>query len=230
MMKKYCFNMIEIILAISIIAIGTSSVMALFISGIKTGNDTVASNSVPDMSESILSFIRAKVDECRGAEGWKDTELAKVAPSSVSGTWDIDSYLGESTDGEVVKTDDNGRFLYRQLMVSEFNSSGMPTKYIPTFSALATVKRVAIDANRFNDIVLSNPDNVKGAESDKKASSKDAGGQSGADLMKKFRLAVQVTIQYPADAPKDSKVYIMEFFNDKYDRFAMEGENAAPTP
>ena len=225
MMKKYCFNMIEIILAISIIAIGISSVMALFISGIKTGNDTVISSNMPDMTESMLSFIRGKIADCRSANGWDTGKLAKVAPDTApAGAGDLGAYIAESGDGTAIKGDDNGRFLYRQLSVSEYDASGKPSKYLPTFSALATVKRIK-DADRFKDFVLSNPDDIKGAEFDKKSELKDSKGKSGVDLLDKFRVVAQVTISYPADAPKESKTYIIECFNDKYDRFTREGES-----
>ena len=230
MMKKHNFNMIEIILAISIIAIGISSVMALFVSGIRTGNSTVVSSNLPDVTESMLSFIRTKVDECRGKNGWDESKLGKVAPTSlVEGAGDFASVLGESTDGAVIKGDDKGYFLYRQLTVTEVDGSGKPSKFVPTFSAIASVKRIK-GSNRFSkDIILSDPQDPKAAEFSKN-SLKDADGESGDALMDKFRIVAQITISYPADVPADqreTKTWVMEFFNDKYDRFSSEGENAA---
>lgn len=230
MMKRYNFNMIEIILAISIIAIGISSVMALFVSGIRTGNDTVMSSNLPDMSESMLSFIRTKIDDCRGKNGWDETKLAKIAPTSaVEGAGEFSSLLSESSDGAVVKGDDKGCFLYRQLAVTQVDGSGKPSKYIPTFSAIATVKRIK-SSNRFaKDIILSDPQDPKAAEISKN-DFKDADDGSGDAMMDKFRIVTQITLSYPADAPeaqRETKTWVMEFFNDKYDRFAVGGEDAA---
>lgn len=230
MMKKYCFNMIEIILAISIIAIGLSSVMALFVSGIKVGNDTVASSNIPDVSESLLNHIRAKVDECRKEDGWDAVKLGKIVSGTGSANWS--DKFAESSDGRVIIGDDNGRFLYRQLSVSKLDESGKPSMYTPTFTAVASVRELK-ETGRFNNIVLSDPAAPQ-AVFGQTAQLKDADGKSGNDLLDRFRVVLQVTISYPADAPADAqtaKVYIMECFNDKYDRFAEEGEeqtNAAP--
>ena len=230
MMKKYYFNMIEIILAISIIAIGISSVMALFVSGIRTGTETVSSSNMPDVSESMLNFIRAKIESCRTPSGWDADKLGKIAPTgTVAGAGDFASLLGESSDGAVVKGDDKGCFLYRQLAVTAFDGSGKPSSYVPNFAAVASVKRI-VDNGRFNDIHLSDPTEPKNVTFAKMSELKDIDGNSGTTLMDKFRLVVQVTISYPADAPADSrnsKTYVMEFFNDQYDRFTGEKQDAS---
>ena len=223
MMKKYCFNMIEIILAISIIAIGISSVMALFTAGIKTGNATVASSNMPDVSESLLNHIRQEVEDCRTKDGWKSDELAKVAPTSaVEGAGDFAADLVEGSNTDIIKGDNKGCFLYRQLTVSQFDNTGKPSAYVPAFSAVATVKRIE---NSLNDIYLSNPLDPSGASFTETL--KDDDGETGKEMVDKFRVVLQVTISYPADLPADqreSKVHIMEVFNDKYNRFVREGE------
>ncbi|MBE6384655.1 MAG: hypothetical protein E7048_03210 [Lentisphaerae bacterium] len=223
MMKKYCFNMIEIILAISIIAIGISSVMALFTAGIKTGNATVASSNMPDVSESLLNHIRQKVEDCRTKNGWKSDELAKVAPTSaVEGAGDFAADLVEGSNTDIIKGDNKGCFLYRQLTVSQFDNTGKPSAYVPAFSAVATVKRIE---NSLNDIYLSNPLDPSGASFTETL--KDDDNTTGKDMVDNFRVVLQVTISYPADLPADqreSKVHIMEVFNDKYNRFVREEE------
>lgn len=225
MMKKYCFNMIEIILAISIIAIGISSVMALFTAGIKTGNATVASSNMPDVSESLLNHIRQKVEDCRTKNGWKSDELAKVAPTSaVEGAGDFAADLVEGSNTDIIKGDNKGCFLYRQLTVSQFDNTGKPSAYVPAFSAVATVKRIE---NSLGDICLSDPLDPSALSFAKTAELKDDDGETGKDMVDKFRVVLQVTISYPADLPADqreSKVHIMEVFNDKYNRFVREEE------
>ena len=224
MMKKYCFNMIEIILAISIIAIGLSSVMALFSSGIKVGNDTVASSTMPDASESLLSYIRAEVDKCRSENGWKDDDLNKIAPAGDAAAQDWSGDLIEGDKKEVIIGNGAGRFLYRQLSVASIDSSGKAKTYTPVFTAEAVVKRLK-NTDRFKDIVLSDP--MKPAELFTKTSDlKDAEGKSVDALLDKFRVVLQVTVSYPAGVPAEaqtSKIFFMECFNDKYDRFAQEG-------
>ena len=231
MMKKYCFNMIEIILAVSVIAIGLSSVMGLFSAGLKVGNDTVAGSNMSDVSESLLSYIRAEIDKCRSENGWNGGELDKIATSNEEQAHDWSDYLIESNKKDVIVGNSKGRYLYRQLSVTETDTSGNPTTYTPVFPAEAVVKRLK-NTNRFNDIVLSDPADPT-QKFDLTANLKDAEKASGVTLLDKFRVVLQVTVSYPVGVPagaQTSKIFFMECFNDKYDRFAEEGVEGNGTP
>lgn len=225
MMKTHCFNLIEIILAIAIITIGVSSVLGLFAAGLKTGNATIMSGNLPDATESLLNYVRSRVDCCRGNNGWT-SELAKIYATG-NDEPDFSSYLGENTGAEpIVKVDSNGNgfYLFRQLSVSKVDPSGKPTHYVPSFSAIAKVEKINISQMK---VILTNP--FTGAEypNDESTALVDADAAQGENLLNKFRLALKVTISYPANLPKEQreeKVYVLEFFNDKYDRFSVEGE------
>lgn len=63
-MKKirYSFNMVEIMLAIVIIAVGMSSVFVLFPTGLNAHKTAVAENSIADLAEYIVSAVRADIE------------------------------------------------------------------------------------------------------------------------------------------------------------------------
>ena len=64
---KHGFNLIEITLAIAIIAFGMSSILVLFPTGLQTTTDAVANSVVPDTADYVLSYLQALVDV-----GWRD--------------------------------------------------------------------------------------------------------------------------------------------------------------
>ena len=66
---KHGFNLIEITLAIAIIAFGMSSILVLFPTGLQTTTDAVADSVVPDTADYVLSYWQAMVDI-----GWRDED------------------------------------------------------------------------------------------------------------------------------------------------------------
>lgn len=60
-MKKQFFNLIEIALAMAIIAIGLSSLMVLFPVGLTASNAAVAANNIPDISSRLIAEIKARM-------------------------------------------------------------------------------------------------------------------------------------------------------------------------
>lgn len=67
---SYKFNMVEIALAIVVIAIGLSSILVLFPIGIKATRSAVEENVVPDIASVVVNFIRGEYlknwDNARG--------------------------------------------------------------------------------------------------------------------------------------------------------------------
>ena len=238
MMKRFYFNMIEIILAISIIAIGISSVMALFSTGIKKGREVTVGNDMNNVIESILSQVRRIALMYGEATGWHaDFEKAfskKMEKVDGKYVWekksegsDQDKSVGIDTfndSNDKLKKDSrsfifdfqNGNLLYRQLEVLACDSNGVPSEYGSGFSAVAEVRRMLDSA-----IVLTPPGSDKtlstsGSEEDLM---KDADNQ---DARKLCRQTLMVRISYPADVPmsaREVRIFRLEIFNDKYNRF-----------
>lgn len=74
---KHPFNLIEIALAIAIVAVGISSIMVLFPVGINATNDAVADNNIPDAAEFMLAYLEAGTQA-----GWKDANGEPIENNS----------------------------------------------------------------------------------------------------------------------------------------------------
>ncbi len=61
-MRKY-FNMIEVTLAIAIVALGMAGILALFPVGFQSARDSVGDNYVNDASQLFLSYIKLRAKE-----------------------------------------------------------------------------------------------------------------------------------------------------------------------
>ena len=61
--KKHRFNLVEITLAVAVIAIGMSSILVLFPVGVNSHKEAIANNNLADISEYILGILEAKVME-----------------------------------------------------------------------------------------------------------------------------------------------------------------------
>ncbi len=60
-MKKQFFNMIEIMLALGVIAIGMSSILVLFPVGLNATNSATADNSVPDAALYFAGYLETSI-------------------------------------------------------------------------------------------------------------------------------------------------------------------------
>ena len=199
-MKRFYFNMIEIILAIAILSIGISSVMVLFTSGVKANNSSTAASMLPDAVESAVSRIRfLAAHYASGASDWGDY-VNNMGTSYV--TENISAFVPLTPDEALVpntRTHAQYNFLYRQLSQDESGNQ------VVNFSAVIRVKK------RVQDGVIVNP--VNGTTvSDPSAYT--------THLNNSFRV-VDLEISYPADIPMTArkvKYFRVELFNDMYNR------------
>ena len=122
MKKIYKFNMVEIALAIAIIAIGLSAVLVLFPVGINATRSAMDENSSADVSEYVANFVRGKClshwkttyeDWRSGSNNPLTSDLTFTSPS---GLWaaskpetpenpDAPEKLNDITDYTVTTTD-----------------------------------------------------------------------------------------------------------------------------
>ena len=215
MKKRFYFNLIEILLAIGIIAVGLSSAMVLFTSGLRVNNDAARSGVLPDAAEAVLSEVRRNAVEEATAEGWgtwpsaTDFATGGVLLSSFTTTGDA--------AGKTVIVNGN-TLLYRQLKVTELYDSGtkkgQPKAWEPEFSVIAEVRNVTSAAP---SITVSNP-RTPGEELPVNLL-KDVDEQSA---LPRCRKLLEVRLSYPAELPMASRevhFFRLELFNEKYDRF-----------
>ena len=55
------FNMIEIALALVILAIGLSSVLVLFPIGLNAGKSSVADNNLANVAEQVMAYLQSEL-------------------------------------------------------------------------------------------------------------------------------------------------------------------------
>ena len=236
MIRRSSFNLIEILLAIGIIAVGLSSAMGLFTSGLRVGSDVTASSYQPNVTQSLLSHLRVYLMnygcESEAGKGWKngsgadayDKVFSKDALGTAPSLSDFDTTTAENKNAAVIASKPSagkkGVFLCRQLTVI----NDVP---VSTFSAIAEVRWInAPDDIEFADLPLSLKTSKK---TDGKVDSKDSEGTDYA--WDKCRRVFQVRLSYPAEAApeaREMRYFRIETFNDRYDRFSCGRANAKP--
>lgn len=75
---RHGFNMVEVALALAIIAIGISSILVLFPVGANANKAAIANNNLADIAEYMMSYIRAGVT----SEGIANAERSEGAPEN----------------------------------------------------------------------------------------------------------------------------------------------------
>ena len=224
-MKRHYFNMIEIILAISILAIGISSVMGLFIVSMRTGAQTVSKANEPDASESVLSYIKAEIYKNRIENGWGTVSLKTVASDGPIENDTIekvgaDKWNALEEDQMLLEGATAGYYLYRQNAAIK---NGNKIEYVPVFTAMVRIRGIAPAGIIVSDPVA--PEKEPIANDDINAL-KNSDGEKLSNTTAALRTVFEVRISYPADAaPAERTVttHIVEFFNDKYNRSSGEG-------
>lgn len=85
------FNMIEIALALVILAIGLSSVLVLFPIGLNAGKSSVAENNLADVAEQVVAFLQSELtvpahwkEDGAGATGGVDIAEFDADPSATA--------------------------------------------------------------------------------------------------------------------------------------------------
>ena len=238
MIRRSSFNLIEILLAIGIIAVGLSSAMGLFTSGLRVGNDVTASSYQPNVAQSLLSHLRIYLMnygcESEAGKGWKSGTgsdgygkfFSKDALGTAPSLSDFDTTAAENKNAAVIAAKSGsgkkGVFLCRQLTVV----NDVP---VSTFSAIAEVRW--IDAP--DDIEFAGLPSALALKTSKKTDGQvDTRDSEGTEYAwDKCRRVFQVRLSYPAEAApeaREMRYFRIETYNDRYDRFGCGRANAKP--
>lgn len=216
--------MIEIILAIAIIAIGISSVMVLFTSGLKMGRQAVQRNNSSNFSESLIAHVRTAVmmySQRSGddvSSGWGADYFDKISAKPWSDTEGVGlSDFDLSSDQPIIFSSTKKSFLYRQIAKRD----GVD---VIEFSAVAEVRLV--DSNDADIVIVSPNDGTTVVTLDKenKTAPLNSFDSDGLEAFSRARRVVEVRISYPADSAftaREKFIYRLEVFNNKYDRFVL---------
>lgn len=228
--RRSGFNMVEIMLAVIVIALGIAGTFVLFPVGLNANKDATAENSIADIAEYIAAFVQAKVmssavsNENGFAFKTKSTELSSIfytegnaeIDKKIAAEFDVDKEPDEDTlvSNSSVPLDKslyqpyNGVYVFRQL-------SGPADNPYVDFSAVA---KVYLDKSSSNsgfeeEHFYSRKDNMPKEYSVLKS-------ELGQDFIGKFLLPVVIELSWPANVPeseREKRYFRFEIFNDQYD-------------
>ena len=216
---RHNFNMVEVMLAVIVVAMGIASTFVLFPVGLNASKEAIAENQVAEISESAAMIIQAEIvskiigDAGKGYEFKVDSTQFCSRPKD-SDTGGINNALNAdeiAVEGnQIVGTElyklENGHYLYAQK-----ESSGSVV-----FAAAVKVYLDRKDANDsgFGDEYFYNADKGK----PEKYSEFDV--SKGYQNIHKFLLPVAVEVSWPVTleySEREKRVYRFEIFNSDYD-------------
>ena len=210
--KRY-FNMVEVALAMAIIAIGLSSILVLFPVGVNANKAAIANNNLADLAEYVLGYLRAHY-----AAKWTSSGSNSFAgdlstsypeagndgvPADVTSGWQA---FGSTNGGTRLYQNTGagsgakGVFLFRQMSRVEVDGE---TVEVPDFSAIVKVWR----DNTFNFSIIDMETNHDISVS----------GISG---IEKYLAGLCMEISGPAEAPyanRETRTFRFEIFNEAYE-------------
>ena len=220
---RHNFNMVEIMLAVIVIALGIAGTFVLFPVGVNANKDATAENSIADIALYTEAVIRSRVlEDSNSRTGFLQSQVsqhfAAPDPSGVDAVqaaadiYDTTNWIAaiRSSDGPKTLRRRNGVpgvYLYRQL-------SGNPSAPVVDFSAIV---RVYLDGgNTLNsNNSLDNEYFFRGRTNPERYST-----MSGNVNIFKFLLPVVMEISWPATVPyeeREKRYFRFEIFNTLYD-------------
>jgi hypothetical protein len=220
-MRKYKFNMVEIMLAIVILALGMATVFVLFPAGMDNHRNAMAENSVADIAELVISRVRAEAALAADSDGFSGAGTFPAYNDIFTGGKlnepSFDWEDGLSADGWTFRkhTSAAGFYQVRQL-------SGPVTDPYVDFTAVVAVFK---DPAFGNELFVPFKDSAGTVELKHftDLSTSDLAGDAG-NAVKTFDLddviiPLVMEISYPAnvDYSERKKMYFrFEIFNEKY--------------
>lgn len=229
MKKCYRFNMVEIALAIVVIAIGLSAILVLFPVGIKATRSAVEENVVPDIASVVVNFVRGEYlknwDTARSTFPTM-SENGKTPAGETTPTFD-EVVFGSAATGELKKSSTSGVYQYYRATndsdgntVDEFTATvqiwrpsstdltaddkeGNCPLYLPDMyvkdETLKTAPNISYDSGEGNSDLSAHP--------------KLSSGDTNTSIFEKFADSVLVEISY-GDVKKTFRV---DLYNPSYE-------------
>ena len=172
-LRKSFFNMVEIILAVGVVAIGIGSLMVLFPVGLNATNSAVADNSINNLADQFLSYLEAKI-RAEKKDDWADPaqnslvskirswprntscpnalEFPSAADAEDDAKWDkitLSGSTGSATLPFFMRKNNPG--LYKIEQRSTYHD-GSETKETVDFSTLVRIWKEPIRIDATNDV------------------------------------------------------------------------------
>ncbi len=207
-MTKHPFNMVEIALALAVIAIGMASIMVLFPAGLKAGGSARAEAYLADILETVTGQIRATMMETAKENGWNGAGNYTGNSSLMLDSWS-ETELAEKD----MLLEKSGTFLFRQ-----FRNTPDGGDYVD-LSAIIAVKRVYGTAGASISPEVLAADIAAGGNFERFKSYNVT--NEATDELNKMLAIFDVEVSWPAEAAHDNREihkYRIEIFNEKYNQ------------
>lgn len=231
---KHCFNMVEIALALAVLAIGMSSILVLFPVGINANKSAIADNNLADIGEYLMGFLRAgcaaewaKIAEnpevenpdfifsksiVKGYDELPDDGTESIDPLSSKYDDDVNNSSRITSNLYRIKNNNNSVFLYKQM-----------TGDIVDFAAVIRVWQektdfFAVNASSYSvnpplDGVASDGEYTLAGSSFIKVTIEPGGS------IERYARVLCIEISWPAQAPyeqREKRLFQQEIFNEAF--------------
>lgn len=215
--RRSLFNMIEVALAIAVVAIGLSSIMVLFPVGLNATSAAITDDNIPDAAEYILSYMEGRIlKSWRHDGGAKKSDFLDLVKDKKPDDSRIQEESKKITAGEIDKEQVNddgillgagniGLFRFQKVVKLESSAGGERTD----FAVDALVWRESVRGKSF-ETLLAVP-GITGSRTKEKTVSDKAAVELCVELswpieqqyvMREKRL-YRLTLVNPAAAPED---------------------------
>lgn len=222
--RRHPFNMVEIALAMAIIAIGLSGILVLFPVGINASKSAIADNNLADIAEYIMGYLQAGFN----AEWIYNAEHPTTPKDDFSKNWKNDNNAGKEkitldSDGNAAGfkklPDSSGKENFSNLLVCNGDSRTFlfrqMTNNVVDFAAVVRVWEEDINFRvpRILDATESpeDSDNKTGVTMVLSGSEND---------ISKYARNLCLEISWPVELPyaeREKRVFRLEFFNQAYE-------------
>lgn len=229
------FNMVEVALALVILAIGLSSVMVLFPVGLKASRGSVAENNLADIAERVGSYLQSRYVGAWKADGDFPSSITDIGEFAAEPGNSVPDDPSEFTtkandmDGLFTSSSHPGYYIYRQYSDAAGSGTGDNDRAVD-FEAMIrvgwdtdTLKNEyypKIDSGTYESLSsYSRTTSGGGADSALTNGNLPTGSGIGTAVLNKCYRTLIIEISWPADAPwakREKRIYRMEIFNENF--------------
>lgn len=238
------FNMVEVALALVVLAIGLSSVMVLFPVGLKASQSSVADNNLGDVAERVAAYLQAKFTSPKiwsddgtftlNGESSNDDKIGAFDPEPQSVPTSDKFFESDGTtpkDEKVMdglfklETADNIYYLYRQYSdaPSGSDSAGDGDRAVDFEAVVRVGWDTATLTKQYHTQLYGAPALLSSYARAAATGVTDPGAarmkSTPADLLKQCCRALIIEISWPADVPwanREKRIFRVEMFNENF--------------
>jgi len=129
-MRAQRFNLVEIVIALGIVAIGVTAVMGFLPVGLNASRDAIADNYAADSSEQLLHYLSSNIQE-----DWSQLDLFdSVPPNVAAGSGDLSTWT-VIPDTNIYEKNFIGKTVYRILQQTD----GIVATTVVDFDAMVRI-------------------------------------------------------------------------------------------